>query len=503
MASKSETFTIVRGGRVLDLDHNRADMADILIEGDTIKEIGHALAAPPETRRIDAGGTIVIPGLVNAHTHSQGNLAKALGDRWSLELLLHSGPWMSANRNNDDKYLSAALGAAEMVRRGCTACYDLFAEIPHVTAEGLNAVGEAYADIGIRAVVAPMLADITFHRSIPGLADAMESSDGSRARDHHLPGPPELAQICRSTLKEWRLDQRGVVLNLAPTIPLLCSDHFLKLCRELADQFGVGIHTHMAESRVWARLGELRYGRSLTRHFDEVGLLGPRFTAAHGVWLSDADLALMAERGASVAHNPLSNMRLGSGLADVPAMRRLGVNVGIGTDSCNCSDTLSMFESMRLASYTSRVLGYEVSDWLTTDQVLRMATTGSAMALGLGTTIGKLAVGYKADLVFLDENDPALVPLHNLVNQIVHCADSSVVRSVIVGGRVIYDDGQFLTVDYPALVRKVETAAERLRAVNSEQREWALRMEPLVIAVCSGIAHEKTDRNKAGVSRPS
>lgn len=500
MVSNASKFMLVQGGLVLDADRNDAEEADILVQDDTIREIGKGLSAPAEAERINANRRIVIPGLVNSHTHSQGNLAKAHGDRWNLELLLNNGPWMSAQRNPEDKYLSAALGAAEMIRRGCTACYDLFAEIPHVTVEGLHAVAQAYADVGMRAVVAPMLADITFHQSIPGLIDAMQGEDARQAREMRAPNYEDLTSVCRSALKGWTFGAKGIALNIAPTIPLLCTDNFLRSCRELSDEFGVGIHTHMAESRVWSRLGELRYGCSLAEHFDKFGLISPRFTAAHGVWLSDTDLAMMAEKGASVAHNPLSNMRLGSGLADVPAMRRMGVNVGIGTDSCTCSDTLSMFESMRLASYTSRVLDYDVTQWLRTDEVFRMATLGSATALGWGTSVGKLAVGYKADLVLLDRDDVGLVPLHNVTNQLVHCVDSSAVRSVVVGGKIIYDNGDFLTIDYPGLVRRVESAADRLLADNSEQRNWASRLEPLVVSVCSGLARQKPHRNSEGLA---
>jgi guanine deaminase len=485
---------------ILDSKRAQPERADILVSQGTIREIGVGLSVPEGVHRVSAEDRIVIPGLVNSHTHSQGNLAKAHGDRWTLELLLLSGPWMSANRSLEDKYLSAAIGAAEMIRRGCTACYDLFAEIPHVTADGLNAVGQAYADSGMRAVIAPMLADTTFYQAVPGLIDALEAVNGGWTRDVRLPSHSELIDICAAALKSWPFERDRIALNIAPTIPLLCSDDFLKACRKLADQFGVGIHTHMAESRVWARLGEMKYGQSLARHFDTMGLISPKFTAAHGVWLSDDDLKLMADKGASVAHNPLSNMRLGSGLADVPSMRRLGVNVGIGTDSCNCSDNLSMIESMRIASYTSRVIGYGVDDWLSTNEVFRMATTGSAAALGWQEQIGLLSPGFKADMVLLDRRDIGFVPLHNAVNQLVHCIDSTAVASVMIDGRLVYHAGQFVTMDYPALVRRAEEAAARLAEANRQLRDRILPLEAVTNAVCSGVGRQKTSRNNPGAA---
>src|SRR5438128_7323586 len=172
MTVSSGAATIIRGGRVLDARAHRADAADVLVGGDTITEIGApGLAAPPDATVVDARGKLLQPGLINAHTHAHGNLAKGMGDRWTLELLLTAGPWLSGGRALADKQLSAKLGAVEMVLKGCTACYDLAFEWPAPTAEGLGAVGSAYAAVGMRAVVAPMVADRTFFEAIPGLME--------------------------------------------------------------------------------------------------------------------------------------------------------------------------------------------------------------------------------------------------------------------------------------------------------------------------------------------
>ena len=165
---------IIRGGRLLDIPRHAAEPADILVEDDTICEIGApGMAAPADATVLDATGRLLMPGLVNAHTHGHNNLAKSLGDRWTLELLLNAAPWITGGRTLEDKYLSTLIGAVEMVRKGCTAAYDLSFELPAPTPEGLEAVGRAYADAGMRAVVAPMMADRTFHRALPGLLDAL------------------------------------------------------------------------------------------------------------------------------------------------------------------------------------------------------------------------------------------------------------------------------------------------------------------------------------------
>ncbi|MFL6566595.1 MAG: amidohydrolase family protein, partial [Burkholderiales bacterium] len=160
------THTLIRGGRLVDAQ------ANILIRDDTIAEIGTP-QVPTGTKEIDARGKLLHPGLINAHMHGHGNLAKGMGDRWTLELLLTAAPWTNGHRSLEDKYLSTLIGAAEMLMKGCTACYDLVAEFPTPSAEGLEAVGRAYSDAGMRAVVAPMVADLSFFEAIPGLMEAL------------------------------------------------------------------------------------------------------------------------------------------------------------------------------------------------------------------------------------------------------------------------------------------------------------------------------------------
>ena len=163
---------------------------------------------------------------------------------------------------------------------------------------------------------------------------------------------------------------------MAPTIPHHCSDDFLIACRNLAREYDVGMHSHVAESKVQVVAGYKRYGKTLAAHLDELGLVNERFTVAHGVWLDDDDMKRLGDHGASVAHNPGSNMRLGNGLADMRAMLRADVNVGIGTDGANCSDNQNMYEAMRLASFVSKVQGPDVERWLTTAEVLERRHRG-------------------------------------------------------------------------------------------------------------------------------
>jgi guanine deaminase len=496
---------VIRGGRVVDVARRTAEPRDVLVTADTIVDVGPpGLTAPGDARIVDASGKLLMPGLVNAHTHGHGTLARGAGDRWTLELLLNAAPWLGGNRTAEDRYLSTVIGAAEMVSKGCTAAYDLFYEFPAPTLEGLEAAARAYADVGIRAVIAPMMADRTFWQAIPGLLEALPPDARVEVeRIRMAPFETSLA-TCRQALETWKADRDSVRLALAPTIPLHCTAGFLTGCRDLAREFGVGIHMHVAESKVQAVSALTRYGRTLVGEIDALGLLGPQFTAAHAIWLDDDDIARLADRGASVAHNPGSNMRLGAGVARVRRMLEHTVTVGIGTDGANCSDNLNVFEAMRLASLASRIQGHDPARWLATDEVLALATVGGARALGFADAIGRIAPGAKADIVFLDLASFNYVPLHDPVNQIVHAEDGTGVDSVMVGGRLVLDGRRLTTVDASRLAAQAAGAAERLRAANAPLRQLSDRLATAVGAFCGSLAAQpyRVERHIASERRP-
>ncbi len=482
-------YTVLRGGRVLDLVAGTAAPADILVDGDTIREIGApGLVAPDGAAEIDAAHRLIHPGLVNAHTHSHGNLGKGMGDRWPLELLLTAAPMLTGYRGLDDLRLSAQIGAIEMMLKGCTACYDLFFEWPVPTRDGMATVASAYAELGMRAVIAPMVADRTFFEAIPGLAEALPPALRERVAALRLaPGAQTIAAI-RDALGAWGADRDLVRPAVAPTIPHHCSDEFILGCAGLARDFAVGLHSHVAESKVQAVASLKIYGKTQTAHLDELGVLGPHFTVAHGVWLDPDDMARLGEHGASVAHNPGSNMRIGSGLADTRAMLERRVNLGIGTDGATCADNQNMYEAMRLASLVSKVQGPEYGRWLTTREAALAATEGSARALGFGDKIGRIAPGWKADLVLLDLDHPNWIPLNDPVNQLVHCEDGTAVDSVMIGGRLVVEGRKPVGVDLARLRERAETARERLAAANADNRRLYQALEPIVGSYCPGLA---------------
>jgi 5-methylthioadenosine/S-adenosylhomocysteine deaminase len=482
---------LIHGGRLLTAGRLDGGYADILIDGDAIVAV-----LPPgervtdDARRVDATNRLLIPGLVNAHTHATGQLSKAMADRWSLELLLNAYPWTAGGRALEHKYLSAFLGAVEMVRKGCTACYDLVAEIPAPSVEGVEAVARAYDDIGMRAVIAPMMADVSFYQAIPGLLDTMPPAARERAAAIRLQPFDVSLATCRTLIETWRWDRERLSPALGPTIPHHCSDPFIIACRDLAKEHGIGVQMHVAESKVQAVVGIKRYGTTLVGHLAKLGLLAPNFTAAHAIWLDDDDIGRLADAGASVAHNPGSNLRLGSGMAETRRMRERGVTFGIGTDSCLSSDNLNMFEAMRLAAFGSRVQRPDPRQWLTAAEVFEAGTIGGARALGLERRIGRIEPGYKADLVFLDLTSINYMPLNEPLLHVVFCEDGTGIDRVMIGGRMVVEGGAVLGIDMAKLARQAADAAAHLAAVNAGAREFVETLEPVVLDYCVGLARE-------------
>jgi guanine deaminase len=487
---------LVHGGQVLLPDRSEPEPLDIVVEGDKIADIVPRGSVTSEAmERFDAADKLVIPGLVNGHHHAQGQLVKGMFNRVNLELLLVSYPWSNAKRTVEDKYLSALIGAAELLRKGCTASYDMCAEIPQPTFEGVEAVARAYSDVGMRATVAPMMADRTFYQAIPGLVDALPQ----RARDKAkamLAAPREtMLASCRNILSEWKLDRSRVRPALGPTIPHHCSDAFLIGCRDLAEEFNVGMQMHVAESRLQAVVAEKVYGKTLIAHLDALKMLNPGFCAAHAVWLTADDCARLADRGASISHNPGSNLKLGSGMADIRTTMDHGVNLALGSDGTSSSDNLNLFEVMRLASYLSRVHEHPVDRWVEPIEVLRAATEGGARALGFAK-IGRIEKGYFADLTFIDLGALHYVPANNIISQLVFAEDGTGVHSVMIGGKLVLDDRRLVNADIGRMRRQAEAAVARLAEDNAETRATCEMLSPYVRDFCSGLSASPLSINR-------
>jgi 5-methylthioadenosine/S-adenosylhomocysteine deaminase len=477
--------TIVRGGLVLS-PTGQAAPKDLLIEDGRILAIDNpGFDVSEDTETLSAEDRMLIPGLISAHTHSHGALNRgAVDDKVSLEMFLTGAGAGTRSRGIDDKYLSAALSAAEMIRKGCTACFDLTVEFPAPSREGISAVARAYRDAGMRAVVAPMIADRTIYQALPGLLDALPDEMRSRYADLRTAPIEDTLSACSDILANWEFDRRFIRPALGPTIPLHCSDPFLINCARLASEHGVPLQTHLAESRAQAAIGRTRYGKSLVRHLEDLGFLSERLSAAHAIWLDDDDIARLGQTGVRIAHNPSSNLRLGSGVAPIRKMLTNGIGVGVGTDASNTSDGQNMFEATRLASYLSRIDGFATDEWLSSDEAFHLATEGSARVLGFDK-IGRLAPGYEADIVFLRLDSPHFVPLRSPLLQMVFGENGASVHSVMIGGRIVFQDGRLLTLDESLLRQQAQAAASRLDKADGGHTASTATVARLVGAFCA------------------
>jgi 5-methylthioadenosine/S-adenosylhomocysteine deaminase len=395
-----------------------------------------------------------------------------------------------ANRSPRDQYVSAAITAIEMLKTGCTSAYDLFMALPSPTSAGVEAVVQAYVDVGMRAVLAPAVSDIVFHRTVPRLLDLLSPDLRRTVESFRATPADELLAMTEGAIRRWDGCASGRIRTaVSPTIPAQCTDGFLEGCARLMRQYGVGLHTHLAETKVQAVYGLQRWGTSTLTRLDEFGMVDGHFTGAHSVWLTDEDIRLLAERGGMVAHNPASNLRLGSGIAPIREMLDSGVTVGLGTDGSMSADNQCMFESMRFAGLVSRVrFPYEQQRWLSAEDVWRLATSGSARVLGAPSETGALVPGSKADLVLLREDSPFLRPLNRPVSSLAFAETGASVDTVLIDGKIVLRHGEVTGVNERALYAEAQDAAERVLSAN--QREWALaaEIEPYLREACSSAA---------------
>ncbi len=446
----------------------------------------------------------MLPGLGNAHTHAASHLARGRAGNWTLEDLLTHAPANYGFRTPEDEYLSAAIGAIEMLKTGCTAAYDLYMAVPAITDEAFEAVVRAYTDVGVRVVLAPAVADVVFYQTVPDLADHLPP-DLRRVVDEMQPAPTKgLLGLTERAIRRWHGGADGRVrIGVAPTIPNQATDELLDGCAALAREYGVGIHTHLAESKVQTIQSHRRWGKSIVARLAEHGLLGPGFVGAHSIWLTDEDLRMLADAGAAVAHNPGSNLRLGCGIAPVREMLDRGVAVGLGTDGSVCADNQNLFEALRIASVISTIrFPHETARWLDADTVWGLATTGSARVLGQAGDLGAVAPRGKADLVLLRADSVFLKPLADPVKALVYAETGAAVDTVLVNGQIVVERGRVTTVDEERIYARAQAAADRQRAQSAQAWALAERLAPYVAAACRSAVATPLPINRFAAAAP-
>ena len=292
------------------------------------------------------------------------------------------------------------------------------------------------------------------------------------------------------TIRAWDGASGGRVrVAVAPVIPNECSDELLQGCGTLVRDYGVLMQSHVAESKVQAIASEMGHGQTVVERLGRCGLLGPRSVAGHAVWVTDEDIRLLAATGTSVAHNPASNLRLGSGIAPVRELLDAGICVGLGSDGSLTSDNQNMFEAMRFAGTVGTIrFGYRADRWVGARDVWRMATSSGAVVVGQGDTLGRVEEGRKAVLIILRTDSTTMTPLFSPLNALVYAQSGSDIQTVLASGQVVMDRGVVTGIDEAEIIKRAAATLERAKTRHGPGRAVALRLAPYVRERCFQLA---------------
>lgn len=421
-----------------------------VVRGTKIIEIkeGNYYFDGTENEIIDLKGSIVLPGLINAHSHSYSNIVKGTTENIPLEIWMLYVMKEGNKLSSEDIYISSLLGSIEMLKGGTTAFLDHLAQpLP-----SLLEAAKAYKQVGIRAWVTPMFTDKYYEETLPGKVDP--SSE-----------PTENLSFFTEMLEEFYKKMKGfderVNMGVGPSGPHRCSDHLLQASYGLAEKYNLPWHTHILESKPQQVKAEQMYKTTMIEHLHEMGILSNICSFAHTVWITEKEMDLLANSKVSVVHNPVSNLYLGSGKMPLLKMKAKGINIALGTDGANCNGSQSMFESMKLASILSNITDEDYSLWLTSMDALQMATNNSATALLAEDYLGSIEVGKEADFIILDRNNPSLTPLNNLIWQVVY-GSRHLLSSVYIAGTNIVEDGKVQTLNENEVYMEANERAQSL-----------------------------------------
>jgi len=431
---------IVANGTVVTMDGSRRILEDgaIAVQGDTIAAIDSPAqidATYESGKVIDARGGLILPGLINAHTHMSMSLFRGLADDLSLDDWLNKYIFPAEHRyvTRDFVTWSTRLSLLEMLRGGTTTVADMY--------YFEDDVAEATKAAGMRGVLGETLI-------------GFPSPDSAT--------PAAALTYTESFLKHWKGDPL-ITPAVAPHSIYTCSETLLKDATALAQRNQAPLLIHVAEAPFEIEKSRHDHGLTTVQYLARIGLLGPNVLGAHCIWLDQADVQTMAHFGVGCSYNPSSNMKTAAGLMPVVELLAAGVAVGIGTDGAASNNNQDMFEEMDLAAKEQKFARMDPKA-LTAPQVVAMATITGARALHLEQQIGSLETGKKADLIVVDTNAAHATPMYDVYSAIVYALKSSDVRTTVVGGKVVMEERRMLTLDEPAILAK---AAEYAKQINA------------------------------------
>jgi len=392
---------------------------------------------------VDGQNKLLLPGFINAHTHSSEMWQRGLIPPVPLELWLGE-LYDFAPLEPEQVYLSALGTAVETLLSGGTSVVDHLVLIPGKEIETIASVVRAYQEIGIRGFIGPLIQDESLTAGIP---------DGDAQREHetYIRSTQSTLALMQEAVDKFHKPEAGINILVAPTGIQLCSDALFAGCIELSDRYNLCRHAHLLETKAQKQLAQEKYGCSGVEHLKRIGYLSDRTSLAHCVWLSDDDIAILAQTRSTVVHNPLSNLRLGSGIAPILKYRQAGVNVAFGCDGAASNDSQDLLEAIKIGSILHNVTDLDYHHWITPRQSVEMASLGGATGLNVAEELGSLTVGKKADLVLYDLTSLSLLPRTDPIGLLILGRPTQAVDSVWVNGKRVVADGKVTTIDVDAL----------------------------------------------------
>ena len=459
----SNTQLLVKGATILDAD-GPLRVADIRAEGGTITEVGPGLR-PGSARVIDADQMVAMPGLINAHTHSAQNLDRGTTPNLPLDLWLMWAVFGKPPITADDRYTLAMAGALEMLESGCTAVLDHGWVAPWDFENYCEAIMSAYADAGMRAGLAPMIGDLD-------IFDTMSFAGASGPKPEPLGDPFEAASLLESMERffdRWQGVHSRLTPMVGPSAPQRCTHELMDGLAGLARERDAGFHTHVLETRTQIGANLERYGRSSVSYLEDLGLLYPGASLAHCVWMDPDEFSTVRRCGATIVHNPVSNLRCGSGILPVADLLEGGVSVALGADGAASNDNQNMFEAMKFAMLMQTLHGSHLR-WPHAPAIRRMCLQGGAAALG--QPLGSLEPGSAADIVLLDTERHVPVHAEGLATSLVLAEHGQSVHTVIVDGEPVVSEGRSTRVDESAMAERSRDLQRRFHEGLPERQAF-------------------------------
>lgn len=412
--------------------------SSLLIKDDIIAEIGDNITEKAD-KVIDGEGKILMPGLINTHTHLSMTLFRGLADDLSLDTWLNDYIWpVEAHLNGYYCYIGALLGAVELIKSGTTTFSDMYFYMEDVA----RAVDEA----GLRAVLSYGMIDF---------AD-------EEKRRAEIAANVDLFKNCNNAA------EGRIKVFFGPHAPYTASKELLDEVRDLASKFNTGIHIHVAETQKEVEDILEQTGKRPFEYLDDIGFLGPNVVAAHAVWLSEEEIDIIMDREVKISHNPCSNMKLASGISPVANMLSHDICVSIGTDGASSNNNLDLIEEMKTASLLQKVATLDPKV-LTSEETLAMATINGARTLGLENEIGSIEVGKKADLILIDTDEANMTPDSSCISSnVVYAAKGSNVDTTICNGKILMENRKLTTLDEEKIYKKARAAIVELKTLKEE-----------------------------------